>query len=207
MKAATSLLAVLLMLSSTSLAQTAPVQETAPAQQAVPTQEAAPAQQAGAGGDASKPEAAKAEAESQASTAPTVSTPSTEAVAASADAVPAANFAPGAKVFLEPMEGFEKLLAESITKHKVPVVLVTEREKADFVMSGEAHLKTPNWIKGTLFATAHGKGNISIKDARTGNEVFAYKFTRVDTDKTDYQIYQAWANSCAGRLKKAMKKK
>lgn len=104
------------------------------------------------------------------------------------------------------MEGFEKLVAQSIGKQKVPVVVVGEREKADFVMSGEAHLKTPNWIKGTLFATPHGKGNISIKDARTGDEVFAYKFTRVDTNKTDYQVYQAWANACASRLKKAMKK-
>ena len=103
------------------------------------------------------------------------------------------------------MERFDKLLSQSITKHKIPVVLVEEREKADFVMSGEAHLKTPNWIKGTLFATPHGKGNISIKDARTGNEVFAYKFTRVDTNKTDYQVYQTWANACAGHLKKAMK--
>jgi hypothetical protein len=105
------------------------------------------------------------------------------------------------------MEGFEKLVSQSITKQKVPVVVVNERERADFVMSGEAHLKTPGWIKGTLFSTAHGKGNISIKDARTSNEVFAYKFTRVDTDKTDYQVYEAWANACAHHLKKAMKKK
>src|SRR6185437_13341288 len=55
MKAFASVLAVLLMLSSTSLAQTAPVEPTAPTQQAVPTQ-AAP------GGESSKPEAAKPEA-------------------------------------------------------------------------------------------------------------------------------------------------
>lgn len=252
MKASPSLLAVLLLLSSTSLAQTAPVQETAPAQQAVPTeqavpaqqavpvqqavpaqetaptqqavpvqetvptqqavpvQEAVPAQQAATAGESQKPEAAKPEAETQAAT-PSQSetaTPATEA--ASADAVPdgpAVVFAPGAKIYLEPMDGFEKLLAQSIPKHKIPVVLVDEREKADFVMSGEAHLKKPGFITGTLFATPHGKGSISIKDARTGNEVFFYKFTRVDTDKTNYQVYEAWANSCAGHLKKAMKEK
>src|SRR5580704_1387796 len=74
MKAAANLLAVLLMLSSTSLAQTAPVQEaapvqqTAPVQETVPTQQAVPAQQAAAGGESANPEAAKTEAEGQAST-------------------------------------------------------------------------------------------------------------------------------------------
>jgi hypothetical protein len=159
------------MLSSTSRAQTAPVQETAPTQQAVPAQQEADA---------------------------------VPAVPAVSIAPP---FAPGAKVFLEPMEGFEKLLAHSIAKQKVPVVFVDEREKADFVLSGEAHLKKAGWLMGSLLSFPHGKGNISVKDARTGNEVFAYTFTRVDTDKTDYQVYQAWANACAGRLKKAVKKK
>src|SRR6185437_11068064 len=197
MKAFASVLAVLLMLSSTSLAQTAPVepatpvQETAPTRQAAPTQ-AVPAQQAdptqaAPGGEfakpeAAKPEAARPEAETRApapSPSPAASTPSTEAAAASPDAVlatpsapPSAPlFAPGAKLFLEPMNGFEQLLSHAILKKKVPVVLVNERAQADFVMSGGVHLKDPGWLKGMVMDT-RGKGNVSIKDARTGNEVF-----------------------------------
>src|SRR6185437_6943752 len=192
MKAFASVLAVLLMLSSTSLAQTAPVepatpvQETAPTRQAAPTQQAVPTQAAPGGEsakpEAARPEAARPEAETQApapSPSPAASTPSAEAAAASADAVlatpsapPSAPlFAPGAKLFLEPMNGFEQLLSHAILKKKVPVVLVNERAQADFVMSGGVHLKDPGWLKGMVMDT-RGKGNVSIKDARTGNEVF-----------------------------------
>jgi hypothetical protein len=144
MKALTSLLAVLLLLSCTSLAQTA------------------------------------------------ASTPSADAAAASPGAVPAAPsmspFAPGAKVFLEPMDGFEQLLADSILHKKVPVVIVKEREKADFVMSGEAHVKKRGVVTGMVLST-HGGGSISIKDARKGDQVFAYSFHRVDAMERKGDIY------------------
>ena len=105
------------------------------------------------------------------------------------------------------MNGFEQFLSRTFVKKKVPVVLVSERAQADFVMSGEAHVKKPNWIKATLFATTHGKGEISVKDARTGNQVFAYDFHRVDQMTADAEIYQIWADACAKHLKKAMEKK
>ena len=165
MRAVPSLLAVLLLLSCTSLAQTSQTQQ---------------------------PEAA-----SQTSTA---STPSTEAATASAVA-----FGPGAKIFIEPMDGFGLLVSDAILNKKLPVVLVNEREKADFVMSGGAHVKMPGFFKGWV-TTAHGKGSIAIKDARTGNEVFFYKFTRVDSMTTESQIYANWAGGCANHLKKALEK-
>jgi hypothetical protein len=201
MKAFASLLAVLLMLSSTSLAQTAPAEPMAPNQQTVP------AQQAAAGGESSKPEAASQP--STTSPSPTASAPSAEAAAGSADAVPAAPLgpvlAPGAKLFLEPMGGFEQFVSDAIVKKKVPVVVVKEREKADFVMSGEAHVKKPGW-KGVVLDT-HGKGSVSLKDARTGNVVFVHDFKKVDQMEAEYYIYQHWANQCAAHLRKAMEKK
>jgi hypothetical protein len=213
MKASPSLLAVLLMLSSTSLAQTAPVQT--PVQEMAPTQQAVPTQQTAAGGEASKPEAARPEAESPTSAplaSPTASTASTEAGAATADAVPAVPaasiaplFAPGAKLFLEPMNGFEQFVSEAIVKRKVPVVVVKESANADFVVSGEAHVKKPGW-KGIVLDTG-GKGNISIKDARTSNVVFACNFNKVDQGLAEVYIYQGWANACAKHMKKAMEKK
>ena len=212
MKAPTSLLAVLFILSSSSLAQTATSPLKALVQETPPTQQAVPTQQAAAEGESAKPEAARPEAESRASTpssSPTASTPSAEATASSADAVPAAPFAspfaPGAKVFLEPMNGFEQFLSDAIVKRKVPVVVVNERAKADFVMSGEAHVKKPGW-KGIVLDT-RGKGNVSIKDARTSNVVFACNFNKVDQGLGEYWIYQGWANGCARHLKKALEKK
>jgi hypothetical protein len=178
MKALAGLLAVLVMLSSASLAQ-------------APT---------------------KPEAESQAATpaaAPTASTPSTETDDANAAAVPAAaapSFAPGAKLYLELMGGFDQYLFAAIAKKKVPVVIVKARENADFVMSGAAHVKRPGVITGMVI-TSHGGGNIAVKDAHTGNLVYAEKFRRVDGGTSEDRVYQIWAEGCAKHMKKAMEKK
>jgi flagellar motor protein MotB len=259
MKAATSLFAVLLILSSTSLAQTTPVQTAAPAQPAAPTQPtdqaqlpgqtqstdqaqqtapvqtAAPvqtsdqtqptdqAQQTSVGGDASKAEAAKPAATEQEAAKPeaAIQTPtpsqslaespsSTEAASATADAAPTITstpqLVPGAKLFLEPMDGFEQFLSDAFIKKKVPVVVVKEREQADFVMSGVARLKRPGIITG-MVVTRHGGGTVSLKDARSGNQVFFEKFRRVDGGTSSDHVYQTWAEGCAKHLKKAMEKK
>ncbi|HEX5284064.1 MAG TPA: hypothetical protein VFW30_08085 [Bryocella sp.] len=156
MKTATGVLAVLLMSSCTSLAQTAAVQPTTPD--------------------------------------------------SSASAVPAAAFAPGAKVFLEPMDGFDQLLADSIVHKKVPVVVVKDRGEADFVLSGGAHVHNRNFITGMVLSS-RGGANIVMKDAHSGNLVFACNFHRVDSNERDGDIYLGWADQCAGHLKKALKKK
>jgi hypothetical protein len=216
------------MLSSTSLAQTAtsppnaPAPQTAPTQETARTQQAVPAQPA-AEGDASKPEAATPEvatpeAESQAATpspSPAAATPSTEADSTSKDgasvgavlAAPSAPvFAPGAKLFIAPMDGFEQFLSDAILKKKVPVVVVDERAKADFLVSGGARVKKRGFLTGMVL-NDHGGGDISINDARTGKPVFACKFNRVDQGLADGYIYQGWASNCAKHLRKMLEGK
>jgi hypothetical protein len=192
--------------------QATPVQETAPAQQATPTQPAV------AGGESAKQEAAKPEDESQAPTPsplPTAATPSTEADGTSKDgasvgavlAAPSAPvFAPGAKLFIAPMDGFEQFLSDAILKKKVPVVVVNEREKADFLVSGGARVKKRGFLTGMVL-NDHGGGDISINDARTGKPVFACKFNRVDQGLAEGYIYQGWASNCVKHLKKVLEKK
>ena len=172
MKAFAGLLAVLLVLGSMSLAQTAASQPAA-----TPSAEPAPATSA-------------------------------EAPAASASAAPAAAgvLAPGAKVFLEPMNGFEQLLSDSIAQKKVPVVMVRNRAAADFVMSGEVHLKKRGFVTGMVLST-RGGANIAMKDAHTGSQVFGCNFHRVDSNERQGDIYLGWADQCAGRLKKVLKQK
>ena len=104
------------------------------------------------------------------------------------------------------MDGFEQLLSDAILKKKVPVVLVNERQQADFLISGAAHVKEPGWLKSWVIST-HGKAHISITDAHTGSVVLACTFTKVDQMTADYYIYQGWANSCAKHLKKALENK
>lgn len=201
MKAFTSLLAVLLLLSSTSLAQTVPGQE-ATQNAAPPTQTADPTPQAAA---APQPPAAPQQVDVAAAQPDTASQP-TPSAPPSAEPAPVVTFGPGAKLYLEPMNGFEQLLAEAITKKKVPVVLVHERDQADFVVTGDAYVKKPGWIKGN-FVYLHGQANISVDNARTGGVVFAYTAKRVDANLVDGEVYKIWAGGCANHLKKALVKK
>ncbi|WP_263352850.1 hypothetical protein [Acidicapsa acidisoli] len=41
----------------------------------------------------------------------------------------------GSTVFIEPMDGYETYLAAAIMKKHVPVIVVTDKEKADFVIT------------------------------------------------------------------------
>lgn len=104
------------------------------------------------------------------------------------------------------MDGFDKLLSDSIVQKKVPVVVVKDRADADFVMSGSAHVKKRGFITGMVLSTRGGT-NVSMKDARTGTEVFACNFHRVDSNERPGDIYLGWADQCAGHLKKAVEKK
>jgi hypothetical protein len=115
-------------------------------------------------------------------------------------------FGPGAKVYIQPMNGFEERLAYSLTRKKVPVVLEKDREKADFVLTGGAHVHKRGFFTGMVLST-NGKGSVWVEDARTGKQLWLYQFKRVDANTSVDQIYQNWADSCAGHLKKSMEKK
>ena len=72
----------------------------------------------------------------------TATAPSPVAATPAAPAAPtlmrrSVHFAPGVALFIEPMNGFENYLEGAILKKKVPVVVVDDRSKADFVMTGE----------------------------------------------------------------------
>jgi hypothetical protein len=118
----------------------------------------------------------------------------------------AAVFAPGARLFISPMNGFEQFVADAFLKKKVPVVVVNEPAKADFLVSGGARVKRPGFLTGMVL-DSRGGGNISIIDARTGKPVFDCTFKRVDQGLAEGYIYQGWASNCAKHLKKELEKK
>jgi hypothetical protein len=187
MKAFAAVLVVLLLLSGASVAQTGPGQVPAPAPVT------APASAAQTVAVASTPEAASA-ASAEAAAAPP------------AASMAPARFGPGAKLFVEPIDGYGELLAVAIAKKKVPVVLVHDRAEADFVLSGDAQLKKPGWLKGEVLYP-HAKANLAITNAHTGEVVFAYKLDEKQESMSAGQLYESSAYTCAKHLKKAMQKK
>jgi hypothetical protein len=132
-----------------------------------------------------------------------------QAVAATTVAAPAAGegatrIAPGSKLFIEPMDGFDTYLAAAILKKKVPVVVVDDRAKADFIVTGGSHVDKAGWAK-TIFISPnpHAEASISIKDARSGNMVFAYNVDKSNAVRAN----QSTAEACAKHLKEAIEKK
>jgi hypothetical protein len=112
--------------------------------------------------------------------------------------------APGSKLFIEPMDGFETYLAGAILKKKVPVMVVDDRAKADFVVTGGSHVDKAGWAK-TIFVSPlpHAEASIAIKDAHSGNLVFAYNVDKSNAARAN----QSTAEACAKHLKEAIEKK
>jgi hypothetical protein len=142
--------------------------------------------------------AASALAQQSAPVAPTVvSSPS-------ASPSGATHIAPGSKLFIEPMDGFDTYLSAAILKKKVPVMVVDDRTKADFVVTGGSHVDKAGWAK-TIFVSPnpHAEASIAIKDAHSGNLVFAYNVDKSNAVRAN----QSTAEACAKHLKEAIEKK
>lgn len=110
---------------------------------------------------------------------------------------------PGAKLFITPMDGFESYLAAAILKKKVPVVVVSDQSKADFVVTGSSGVEKAGWAK-TIFVSPlpHANASISIKDAHTGDLAFAYSVDKANAAKAN----QSTAEACAKHLKEAIER-
>lgn len=92
----------------------------------------------------------------------------------------------GAKVFVEKMDGFEDNLVAALHAKQVPVVVVTDKDKADYFFSGYCN-RHGDHVEATIKAVN-----------KDGNVVFAYDFNQ------DYAIHgkQSAAEACAKNLKK-----
>src|ERR1700688_290460 len=82
---------------------------------------------------------------------------------------------PGSKVYITPMDGFENYLAAAFGKKKVQLVPVTDKEFADYVITGTSLDKKAGWAKIVFMANVHSDNAASITmfDRRTGAIVYA----------------------------------
>ena len=92
----------------------------------------------------------------------------------------------GAKVFIEKMDGFGDYFTAALHSKQVPVTVVVDEDKADFVFSGSAESNGKH-VKATLKAVS-----------KDGEVAFACSFDQ------DYSMHgkQTAAESCAKKLKK-----
>lgn len=111
--------------------------------------------------------------------------------------------APGATVFIAPMNGFENYLAAALLKKKVQLVTVANREQAEYVIAGTSEEKKAGWAKMAFTGNIHSDNAASImmSDRRTGAVVFAYAVDKKNT----MHGQQTTAEACAKHLQEQIR--
>lgn len=105
------------------------------------------------------------------------------------------------KVYLAPMDGFEVYLAAAMRKKEVPLVMVTERESADFEITGNHDQRNAGWAKTIFLADARSTASASIQVVNLRTKVVVY------ADSSHRNSANRGERSTAEKLAKYLKKK
>src|ERR1700722_14646154 len=89
----------------------------------------------------------------------------------------------GTTVYIEKMDGFENYLAAAFAKKKVQLVLVTDRDKADYILSGTSEDKKAGWAKIVFLGDIHSDADASVTltDKKSSAILFAYSVNKKNT--------------------------
>jgi hypothetical protein len=124
----------------------------------------------------------------------------------------------GATVYIEPMDGYETYLAAAIAKKQVPLIVVADKDRADYIIRSTVTQTTPsqptvvvnntnangsnvrNRGNGGSYAAALASvsASISVIDPRSSQIVFA--------SSADSGGLMGTAETCAKHLKEFIKK-
>lgn len=102
------------------------------------------------------------------------------------------------------MDGFEGDLQAAFLKKHVPLVMVDDKDKADYVIEGHNDNQKAGWAKTIFFSPAPSEhATITMKDAKTGAILFAYSVDKIAARKGP----QSAAEACAKHLREAVDRK
>jgi hypothetical protein len=107
----------------------------------------------------------------------------------------------GAKIFVEAADGFDMYLTAALQEKRVPVVVVTEKSKADYDLSGVSDQEKAGWSKLVLLQI-HPEEHAGVKlvNIKTGEVVFAYAVNKANS----VHGRQTAAEACAKHMKKVV---
>jgi hypothetical protein len=108
----------------------------------------------------------------------------------------------GAKVFVAPMNGYETYIKAAIEKKKLPVVVVEQREQADFEISGSADSQKAGTAKKVLMLDWHSteQASVRVTNLKSSEVVFAYSVHKASSAHGK----QSSAEACAKHIKDAI---
>lgn len=90
----------------------------------------------------------------------------------------------GARIYVAPIQnGFETYITAGLEKKKVPVVVVADRSKADYELTGISDTDKAGWAKMLFLGSQQTNESASIKivNLKTGNVVFAYSVNKTNS--------------------------
>ena len=117
----------------------------------------------------------------------------------------------GSKIYIAPMDGFETYLAAGLQQKKVPVVVVADRERADYEITGSPDVEkvegTKGWAKVAEIGLTRShtgdyitvRGSWMVKVVQSGELAFAYA-----VEKQGSHPQQSAAEAFAKHLKDQM---
>lgn len=91
----------------------------------------------------------------------------------------------GSKVYVAPMGGFENYVVAGIVKKKVPIVIVADRDKAEYEIRGSAETERAGWAKMLFIGVQNSneQASINVTEIKSGNIVFAYSVNKLNSYK------------------------
>jgi len=119
------------------------------------------------------------------------------------NAPPSQKIRKGAKVFVAPIaQGFDSFLKDAIAKKKVPVEITTNRDQADYEITGTAETQKASTAKILIMGNWHSReeASITLSNIKSGEVVWAYSVHQ----EASTHGKRSSAESCAKHLKDAI---
>ncbi len=105
------------------------------------------------------------------------------------------------RIYIAPMNGFDSYLAAAFRKKGVPLVIVADREQADFEITGTHETKKAGWAKTIFLGDARSSASASIQIVNVRTRVVVY------ADSSHRGSANRGERSTAEKLAKYLKKK
>lgn len=103
------------------------------------------------------------------------------------------------KVYVAPMAGFENYIIAGLRNKKVPLIVVVDRTKADYEISGVSDSEKAGWAKMLFIGSQNSNEQASIKvaDLKTGAVIFGYSVHKTNSVRGR----QSAGEACAKHIK------
>lgn len=111
---------------------------------------------------------------------------------------------PGSKLYVAPIAGgFDTYIIAGIMKKQVPLVVVTDREKADYEITGVSESQQAGWAKMLFLGSqqSNEQASFALKNVRTGEVIYAYSVNKTNSVRGK----QSAGEACAKHLKEIVK--